>query len=414
MFILNKVSSVQYLRGIAALMVILSHWSTLYAGGESHQHILRMEVSAPSSEPDYIHKLLTVWDDFIIGVWPFDINLSNGGVMLFFLVSGFVIAMSVERQTAWKFFVKRFFRIFPTLWVSMIAFFVLHYIIRYFGFASENPFNAKDIFANSFLAADLFWVPYFDMALWTLHVEVKFYLLAACLIVCAKKFSLANISALAVFISCLAMPISGLGIQNDFDFLYDTSNNFDSDWIFYFFTVISLNARFIVYMLIGSVIYLWYYDRASSGQAICVSVGLFFIFTTMQAVAQHGLAQIHFISTGAKALAIFSLVVVVEKVMPSFVFFPKFISRAFGFISNISYPLYLTHGLFGMTIISIIHIITENINFAIFISTCIVFPLSWCIHKYVEIKSAKLAVIFIERCDTFKLRMLKYRNIFPE
>ena len=388
---MTKVYSVHYLRGVACLMVLISHWDIVHQGGANLQNVLRMDVVLPNLEPGYFNILFSYWKKLIYGFWPLDINIAFGGVSLFFLVSGFVISISVERQTALDFCVKRIFRIFPTLWISMSIFFFLNLILIKFDLAKEFPFDNKVVFSNAFLVADWFWVGYFDMSFWTLHVEMKFYLLFVFLIICAKKISLSSIFSLAVFIACLSLPVSSLGIQNDFDYLYDPKSNIDAPWLFYYFTVIGSHAHFLVYMLIGSVFYLWYFDRITFGQLVCFSAGLFLLFITLITISPNGLGQIKFVTNSLKALAIFSFCIFLDKHFYSYIKLPKLIQHPLDVISKMSYPLYLIHGLIGMTLMSILNIVIGSANVSMFITFCVIFPLSWYIHKYVEINSIRLS-----------------------
>src|SRR3954465_10022133 len=57
-------------------------------------------------------------------------DLGNFGVMLFFLCSGFIIPISLERQGSLRrFWIRRFFRLFPLYWFCIGVALVLGYLV---------------------------------------------------------------------------------------------------------------------------------------------------------------------------------------------------------------------------------------------------------------------------------------------
>lgn len=143
-------------RYIAALLVATLHWS-LESGG------------AYSS----IYKIP------ILG------NLiRNGaiGVPIFFVISGYVILETAWRKNAMDFIVARFIRLFPGLLICMALVLVIgsKYISQY-----TTPFRS---YVNSiFLTYTLTHTAPLASQLWTLVVEVKFYLAIAILLLLLNK-----------------------------------------------------------------------------------------------------------------------------------------------------------------------------------------------------------------------------------
>ena len=86
-----RVVELDALRGIAAVAVVAYHYTTRYAEQIGHA-----------------------------GGLPLSIAFGNYGVQLFFLISGFVIFMTLERtRSAMDFVVSRFSRLFPAYWAAM-------------------------------------------------------------------------------------------------------------------------------------------------------------------------------------------------------------------------------------------------------------------------------------------------------
>ncbi len=90
------------LRGVAILSVVLYHYFF---------YVFKSDVT---TENTFIHNF---------GMFTNFFNLGAFGVSLFFLVSGFVIPMSLKNSSTKiiiDFFIKRFFRLYPTYWLAIL------------------------------------------------------------------------------------------------------------------------------------------------------------------------------------------------------------------------------------------------------------------------------------------------------
>lgn len=132
------------LRGLAALAVVAFHYTTHY--GETVGHI---------------------------GPAPWSFAFGNYGVHLFFLISGFVIFMTLERtRTAGQFVVSRFSRLFPAYWVAILISAMVVYTI---GMPSQRlPW--RDVVLDFTMIQQLLGAEHLDGSYWTLEVELFFYL----------------------------------------------------------------------------------------------------------------------------------------------------------------------------------------------------------------------------------------------
>jgi ABC-type polysaccharide/polyol phosphate transport system ATPase subunit/peptidoglycan/LPS O-acetylase OafA/YrhL len=101
------------------------------------------------------------------------------GVNLFFLISGFVILMSVWRRTPGEFAISRITRLFPAYWFSVTLSFVLFMVPGLVGEPSGTVtrFLPNLTMLQSGIGAGPMEVPY-----WTLWVELHFYVLVALLV----------------------------------------------------------------------------------------------------------------------------------------------------------------------------------------------------------------------------------------
>ena len=162
-----KINSLQALRYFAALIVLLYHVS---------KH-------APSG---------SVFMYFQYGY---------AGVDVFFVLSGFVIALSTSRKKRAfhlrKFYFSRFARIYPAYWVFL--FFPLMVIALVFPQYSPSPrvFGSWEIVFTFLL---VFGHPVVSQVTWTLSYELYFYLLYGVLFKSRKVFVLAFYGILIIFL----------------------------------------------------------------------------------------------------------------------------------------------------------------------------------------------------------------------
>jgi exopolysaccharide production protein ExoZ len=147
----NKIASVQYLRGMAALGVVFCHYG--------------------SSLPSY-PKLSLFF------------NYGQSGVFIFFLIRGFIIVYSLVKsnyktEKFFKFLLKRSLRIDPSYIVVILLTLLLFDILP-----SISSFKGQRIvFIPGQFIAHLFYVipftkySFYNHVFWTLSVEFQFYLL---------------------------------------------------------------------------------------------------------------------------------------------------------------------------------------------------------------------------------------------
>jgi peptidoglycan/LPS O-acetylase OafA/YrhL len=100
-------------------------------------------------------------------------NYGITGLDLFFLISGFVIYMSISNSKSLKlFWISRFVRLFPVYWLSIVIALLFCSLC-----IVPNPINWAFVAGNLTMVQPLFKTSYFSFAYWTLYVEMLFYLL---------------------------------------------------------------------------------------------------------------------------------------------------------------------------------------------------------------------------------------------
>jgi peptidoglycan/LPS O-acetylase OafA/YrhL len=139
------------LRGIAALVVVFDHSSYAFMA-------------------EFRRELMP------------EFNTSRYGIMVFFLVSGYIIPASLERRGCVRtFWVGRMFRIYP-LWLAVVTAVLA---VNLLGFAENHDFDGQSIatvaIAHLTLLQELLGTPNLLLVLWTLSYEMAFYLLVVAL-----------------------------------------------------------------------------------------------------------------------------------------------------------------------------------------------------------------------------------------
>lgn len=125
-------------------------------------------------------------------------GLGVTGVDLFFIISGFVILLSLEKTQKWQdFFISRFSRIYPTYWacVTFTAFFVL--IINY----RQIPENIGGQYLSNLTMFQLYMHQAdMDGPYWTMIVEVLFYLVMLMIYLLKSLHRIERIGIFSLFI----------------------------------------------------------------------------------------------------------------------------------------------------------------------------------------------------------------------
>ena len=153
------------LRGIAALAVALQHGAELLW-------------------PDYLRWSVEVF------------RPGEYGVFVFFLCSGFIIPASLERHNSFRrFWIGRFFRLFPLYWFALLTLVVLWLFGAY-----EFPVGVGEraFVLNLTMVQNFLGVPNIIGASWSLAYEMCFYLAASALFLAGVHKKSVSIAFVAI------------------------------------------------------------------------------------------------------------------------------------------------------------------------------------------------------------------------
>jgi peptidoglycan/LPS O-acetylase OafA/YrhL len=189
----NHIQRLDVLRAVAILLVVLFHFNITLA-----------DVAA-GRESKILGEIFT---------------FGSSGVPLFFVISGFCIHLSFlkdPRQSVRGFYWRRFCRIYPPYFMSLVVFSLLA------AFKIRGSINLKQFLIHALLVHNFFPAANFyaiNSAYWSLAVEFQFYLLFPVLLLLRSRFGLpvclAGAFALTVLyeMACLFHPIIAKTVSN--------------------------------------------------------------------------------------------------------------------------------------------------------------------------------------------------------
>ncbi|HEY4111784.1 acyltransferase [Puia sp.] len=310
-----------YLRGLAAVSVILFHYTYGYDNGLRH------------FEPG-----------------RFYFRYGNLGVQLFFMISGFVIFMTLERtKTSMDFLVSRFSRLYPTYWAA---------ILLTIAFCSLVPapfdyghYTLTEVLVNFTMLQHWLKIKDINAAFWTLAVELTFYFLMWVLF-CFKKLRTIEVLSVAWLALSLLHQVVSIPFGN------------------------ILQQVFILPfapMFVAGVVYYNAWKRGFTPYRI----GLL--------VASYGVESVILYNTTGSVIPI----VVVAVFFLVFFLLVKGIlvigpNRVLQFLGCTSYSVYVIHETIGETIIYNIKKVIDSAIVYVPVTMAIVFVAAWLVMVYIE------------------------------
>lgn len=303
----------------------------------------------------------------------------NGGFgfKLFFIISGFVIYMTLNRSESFnEFLKKRFLRIFPLLLICSIITFSLPYILdancKYLMF--HRPllnFFPSLTFTDLWVWNKVFNVhskadsiEYIDNVYWTLGNEMKFYIYTSTAYFIFRNNFFKMWLYFALSIMCI----------------YICSKHFDSSRFFFYMTNLfetTFFAKYVIYFTLGIFFYR-IYEKLPVSRFEYTLILLCLTISTL-----------NFMSNGERLALVFHCIL-----FGAFIYKPTYLtlltSKPMLFIGTISYPLYLIHQNIGVLSINYLaDTLRPNCPEVLIIPVIILMILlAYLLHVYVELPIA--------------------------
>lgn len=344
----SRIGFCDELRGFAAMIVMLSHFTI---GFNSLHGFLYNPLNSENIFPSWFLTMLPIDGAF--------------GVAIFFLISGFIIPFSLQKRSAFKFLQARAIRIYPVYIVSALITMVIGLILFDFDIYQIIIFVKSITLFRDWLGG-----PAIDGVLWTLEVEIKFYLYIALMLPILKKKPIVVIIVPLIIIIVFIFLLKINPIYPMQSSLHGYKN---------ILNVLLYDFGFLSYMNIGLIFYLYHinkFNRLLSIVLILISLSISTIFFHERYVGNNLVVGIYF----------FAFFI--------FLFFYKYsivFKNGFsGFFAKISYPLYAVHSTLGFVLLSIF-IFKFHINslLSLLFVINIVIWVAYLIHKFIELPSIK-------------------------
>jgi peptidoglycan/LPS O-acetylase OafA/YrhL len=166
----GRLEQIDVLRGLAAMCVVLAHF-TSYCASSFNEH-------------------------------PYGVVLHNRygfyAVQLFFIISGFVISLTLERSSTWKDFAfSRISRLYPAYWTAL----TLMVAVEVLGFG--KPFWPGGYVTNMTMLQEFMGFANLDNVFWSLTVELAFYAAMGIVFAAGLFARIEAVAAIWLGVACL-------------------------------------------------------------------------------------------------------------------------------------------------------------------------------------------------------------------
>lgn len=358
----KNIQFITILRGIACIVIVLFHLLNFYV------------IKEPLSSTWPFFPTFTISDKRLIQPYINDfldsINYSGGGfgVAIFFLITGFTTYMSLEKDSSYRYMIRRIVRIYPTY---IICFSITLLSIYFFSIYQNTtfPYSAKDIVCHMTLFRNWLWSPYIDNGVWTLEMNMDFYIIFFIVYRLAKNKDQKFINDTAIILCVIQIVL----------FIVVTKFTVAGSFIWCKLNVATSVCPYIVFQLIGASFYNHFNNKITTTklvQSIMMLLGIFLL------VSYFDFDYSMSVSSYIYALLLFVAFYIERDNM--------FKSRLIEYISSISYPLYILHGLLGFMLLTIMNQHDINPYIALLIAISIVIFISYFMHITVEAWCSKL------------------------
>jgi peptidoglycan/LPS O-acetylase OafA/YrhL len=340
---MSRLQNIDALRGLSALLVVWHHLAEQF-----------IKIPGVAEKGMFLAEIAAKYD------------FGRIGIVSFFLISGFVIPNSLDNTHPTplkKFAIRRFFRLFPAYWLSLLLMTLL-LVIWY-----RTP-STLTILANTTMLQSFFNEPHIIGLYWTLGVELVFYILCAYLFK-VKMLNQPNTLLMMVIIGTTLFAVLQIHLR-----LNEVSFEINKEF--------QILPYLLAIMFLGA-IYRKVYDTSNKSLRLYAAIGSLFCFLPplilwILAVAgiQFFEEQFRFGSGHFLALCMFLIGMKTLKRPPVFLLW----------LGAVSYSIYLFHPivlkLMQLKISNTTSLHGSHLGLYIFIGTVLTLILSGLIYKYLE------------------------------
>ncbi len=291
-------------------------------------------------------------------------SLWYGGLIAvdtFFIISGFVIFMTLERcRTVKEFIIKRFARLYPAYWICMT---LTTLTLLLFGFEHLDRGSGIKYLANLTMVQRYLGQVDMDGVYWTLTIEFCFYILVIGVLILKAQKQIERI-----IIACL-LVLTAAGLYTH----YHMPSAEQRSFIYYFAAVFIVLPQFLAGIC--------FYRLMFKGKSLRRYLLIIGCFLTMIALRRLDVRIIH---VGSPYY--FSLLAIVYVLFFLFVNGRlQFIVNRFSiFLGKISYPLYLIHMNAGLLVVLPRINLYVSYWYAMLLTMAVMVFVAYLVHRLVE------------------------------
>jgi peptidoglycan/LPS O-acetylase OafA/YrhL len=339
----SRVQFADSLRGVACLSVVIAHYGSFWTPAGAVIPLIANVPPLPADiAPPYLYRVVVSSNHFTPGAF---------GVALFFLISGFVIPLSLDRLGTFSFLRARCWRIGPTYAVGFLfTLAALALASRVYG--KPFPYSPAEVLLHIVpgprLLFDSRWI---DYVIWTLEVEVCFYLL------CAIIAPWLRAGSMLVFAVPVALSAASLFLLTG---IYATY------------------SQALAFMFIGTAFNFHLRKHVDTPALFGVVAALCIVSISTVGRTQGQIIMVSYVM----AAGMFTAAYVVRNLIPDL-----WVLRS---LAAVSYPLYVVHGIMGYVAMRIMldHSIPPNV--AILVAFVLALAVSYALHTAIEVPTQRL------------------------
>lgn len=344
----RRLEHLDLLRLIAVALVMFGHFVSVGGGAT----VIPGVVSENFTLPMIDQSKWQLWKFEVLMISKFSTQTAILGVTLFFLITGYLMPVMMDRYNRSTYLVNRIFRIFPVLFISMLV------VGLFVGATQGVYFSLSSYLASWTLTYPLLGVTPVAGVLWTLIIEVIFYV-CACLI---GKFSIYKLFLLQV--GLLAIILASLKFPNE-----------------YYLMLAANNGKYLLMIAIGSAIFLA--EKESEWHSkISLVLGAFilsYLGFQLYKLGHEDVSTYNNIGTQLLAVALF----LAFHWLATFNIFKK-IPHVIFWLSDLVYPIYLLHVAIGLGTMALLRPLTTEPYFLLTAAIASSISLSWLLHSCIE------------------------------
>ncbi|GHT53839.1 acyltransferase [Endomicrobiia bacterium] len=373
----NRMFYLDVLRCLAILLVVYCHFVSVGSGWNKIPDVIKISDSV--TMPLLKANVLTHFDTFLKN--HFSTCAGTLGVCLFFLMSGFLVPIMLERHNRFTFFVNRIVRIFPVMWVCLA-------ISGLFIFLTNGiTFSAGDYLSNMFLIKTTIG----GSMRWMLPMEVIFYFVAV--IIGKFDFKKALISVLSIMLFMAYVAYVVFGGSYDLDNRHPILHH------------ICFILQFIPIIFIGTSIYISKQYKNILAKIICVSFFTSLAYLSLNLSCQYFDLGTNILTYGNlwTYLIILGLWYVVYFIFEfGKVKLGSVLENIIEWVSQTGYPFYLLHLAIGLTLIEKIRFTFNNSYLILTVALFFALLVSRLVYLYVEVPVISVGKRLKKMCEDQK------------